>query len=87
MPMVNGKKYPYTKAGMKAAADAKKKETYYKKTSQQKVLMDKQGLYANIHAKRKRIAAGSGEKMRKPGASGAPTAKNFKRAAKTAKKK
>ena len=37
--------------------------------------MAKQGLYANIHAKRKRIAAGSGEKMRKPGAKGAPTAK------------
>ena len=49
--------------------------------------MAKPGLYANIHAKRKRIAAGSGEKMRKPGSSGAPTAANFKRAAKTAKKK
>ena len=47
----------------------------------------KKGLYANIHAKRKRIAAGSKEKMRKPGSKGAPTAKNFKRAAKTAKKK
>lgn len=45
------------------------------------------GLYANIHAKRKRIAAGSGEKMRKVGSKGAPTAKNFKEAAKTAKKK
>ena len=45
----------------------------------------KQGLYANIHAKRKRIAEGSGEKMRKPGAKGAPTAKAFKQAAKTAK--
>jgi hypothetical protein len=44
------------------------------------------GLYANIHAKRKRIAAGSGEKMRKAGAKGAPTAKAFKKAAKTAKK-
>lgn len=43
-------------------------------------------LYRNIHAKRKRIAAGSGEKMRKPGAKGAPTAKAFKKAAKTAKK-
>ena len=49
--------------------------------------VDKPGLYANIHAKRKRIEAGSGEKMRKPGAKGAPTAKQFKRAAKTAKKK
>ena len=47
----------------------------------------KRGLYANIHAKRKRIEAGSKEKMRKPGSKGAPTAKNFKRAAKTAKKK
>jgi len=46
----------------------------------------KKGLYANIHAKRKRIAAGSGEKMRKPGTKGAPTAANFKRAARTAKK-
>jgi len=45
----------------------------------------KKGLYANIHAKRKRIAAGSGEKMRKPGSKGAPTAANFKKAAKTAK--
>ena len=45
------------------------------------------GLYANIHAKRKRIAAGSGEKMREVGSRGAPTAKAFKKAAKTAKKK
>ena len=44
-------------------------------------------LYRNIHAKRKRIKAGSGEKMRSPGAKGAPTAKAFKAAAKTAKKK
>ena len=43
------------------------------------------GLYANIHAKRERIAEGSGEKMRKPGTEGAPTAKAFKEAAKTAK--
>jgi hypothetical protein len=46
----------------------------------------RKGLYANIAAKRKRIKAGSGERMRKPGAKGAPTAANFKRAAKTAKK-
>jgi len=44
------------------------------------------GLYANIHAKRQRIAEGSGEKMRKPGAPGAPTAMAFKQSAKTAKK-
>jgi hypothetical protein len=48
--------------------------------------MAKQGLYANIHAKRKRIAEGAGEKMRKPGTKGAPTAKAFKQSAKTAKK-
>jgi hypothetical protein len=47
----------------------------------------KTGLYANIHAKRKRIAAGSGEKMRKVGSKGAPSAKDFKDAAKTAKKR
>ena len=46
----------------------------------------KQGLYANIAAKRKRITEGSGEKMRKVGAKGAPTATDFKQAAKTAKK-
>lgn len=45
------------------------------------------GLYENIHAKRKRIAAGSNEKMRKPGSKGAPSAKAFKAAAKTAKKR
>ena len=47
----------------------------------------KKGLYANIHAKRKRIAAGSGEKMRKPGSKGAPTAKAFRQSAKTAKRR
>lgn len=45
----------------------------------------KVGLYANINAKRKRIAAGSGEKMRKPGAKGAPTAEAFRKSALTAK--
>ena len=45
----------------------------------------KVGLYANIHAKRKRIAEGSGERMRKPGAKGAPTAEAFVQSAKTAK--
>jgi len=42
----------------------------------------KPGLYANIHHKRERIAKGSGEKMRKPGSPGAPTAKAFRQAAK-----
>lgn len=49
------------------------------------MLAKKKGLYANIHAKRKRIKAGSGEKMRKPGTKGAPTAKAFRQSAKTAK--
>ena len=47
----------------------------------------KQGLYANIHAKQERIAKNSDERMRKPGAKGAPTAKAFKESAKTVKKK
>jgi hypothetical protein len=46
----------------------------------------KDGLYANIHKKQARIKAGSGEKMRKPGTKGAPTAKAFKESKKTAKK-
>jgi hypothetical protein len=46
----------------------------------------KPGLYANIHAKQERIKAGSGEKMRKVGSKGAPTALDFKQSAKTAKK-
>jgi hypothetical protein len=49
--------------------------------------MAKRGLYSNIAAKRKRIAAGSGETMRKPGTKGAPTAAAFKAAAKTAKQR
>jgi hypothetical protein len=48
--------------------------------------MPKQGLYANIQKKRKRIKAGSKEKMRKVGSKGAPTDEAFKKAAKTAKK-
>jgi hypothetical protein len=45
------------------------------------------GLYSNINAKKKRIKAGSGERMRKVGSAGAPTAKAFKQSAKTAKKR
>lgn len=47
----------------------------------------KRGLYSNIAAKRKRIAAGSGEQMRKAGSKGAPSAKAFKQSAKTATKR
>tara|TARA_S200002703_G_scaffold143139_1_gene135949 strand:+ start:798 stop:959 length:162 start_codon:yes stop_codon:yes gene_type:complete len=49
--------------------------------------MAKRGLYANLHAKRKRIKAGSGETMRKPGSKGSPSAADFRKSAKTAKKK
>jgi hypothetical protein len=48
-------------------------------------MVGKRGLYSNIHAKRKRIAQGSGERMRKKGAKGAPTARAFRQSAKTAK--
>ena len=51
------------------------------------LIMAKTGLYSNIAAKRERIKEGSGEKMRKPGSKGAPSAKDFKESAKTAKKK
>jgi hypothetical protein len=47
----------------------------------------KPGLYANIHKKRERIAEGSGEKMRKSGTKGAPTAEAFRKSAKTAMRK
>ena len=50
-------------------------------------MLMKNGLYANIHAKRERIAKGSGEKMNKVGSKDAPTAKDFKQSAKTAKRK
>ena len=49
-------------------------------------MANKPGLYSNIHAKRARIKAGSGEKMRKPGAPGAPTKQAFVQSAKTVKK-
>jgi hypothetical protein len=49
-------------------------------------MAEKPGLYANINAKKARIAAGSGEKMRKVGSKGAPTAADFKKSAKTAQR-
>ena len=51
------------------------------------IMASRPGLYANIHAKRKRIKAGSKEKMRKRGTKGSPTKKDFRRAAKSAMKK
>lgn len=75
------------KAGIKPSVaaeftDSNKGKKAYSKLPEK---MAEGGLYANIHAKRERIAEGSGEKMRKPGAPGAPTAQAFKESAKTAK--
>lgn len=57
------------------------------RNQESEIVMPQRGLYKNIAAKRKRIKAGSGEKMRTPGTKGAPTDKAFKESAKTAKKK
>ena len=75
-----------TQAAVQATALAPPQEARTKEQHEDKVMPGK-GLYANIHAKRKRITAGSGEKMRKPGSKGAPTAAAFRKSAKTAKKK
>ena len=78
--------------GMGAIAPTKmpKGRTIYRKDNPDAVEMyakgGKVGLYENIHKKRARIAAGSGEKMRKPGAKGAPSKADFIKSAKTAKK-
>lgn len=77
--------------GMGAIAPSKMpgKKTIKRKDNPDDVSMyaegGKVGLYDNIHAKRKRIAAGSGEKMKKPGTKGAPTKADFIKSAKTAK--
>lgn len=69
------------------ASKMPKAKTIRRKDNPDKVTAFKKGgLYENINAKRKRIAAGSGEKMRKPGSKGAPTAADFKKSALTAKK-
>jgi hypothetical protein len=73
------------------AINPKKVRSIKKRDGNEPVKMFKQGgnvgLYANINAKRERIAKGSGERMSKPGSSGAPTAEAFKRSAMTAKKR
>ena len=58
----------------------------YSQSRLEQEMKTKPGLYANINAKQKRIAAGSGEKMNKVGSKAAPSAADFKQAAKTAKK-
>ena len=61
--------------------------TPYSQSRLESKVKTKPGLYSNIQAKRARIAAGSGEKMNKVGSKAAPSAADFKLAAKTAKKK
>ena len=75
----------YGRAGQAGAAIAKKALQKPGKLKAVDMLAEG-GLYENIHKKRARIAAGSGEKMRKPGSPGAPTAEAFKKSARTAKK-
>ena len=76
--------------GMGCIHPAKQPRTVKKRDGNEPVKLYQEGgevgLYANIHAKRKRIAQGSGEKMRSVGQSGAPTAQAFKQSAKTAKR-
>lgn len=90
MPLVKSKSPKAFKANVKAEIAAGKPQkqavaiAYDVQRRGKKA--DGGGLYANIHAKRQRIAEGSGEKMRKPGSAGAPTAEAFKKSAKTAKK-
>jgi len=76
--------------GMGCISPAKQPRTVKKRDGNEPVKLynegGKVGLYANIHAKRKRIAQGSGEKMRSVSQSGAPTAQAFKQSAKTAKR-
>jgi len=92
MPLIKGKSEKAFKQNIKTEIAAGKPQkqavaiAYDVKRKAEKG-MKEGGLYANIHAKRQRIAEGSGEKMRKPGQEGAPTAQAFKESAKTAKLK
>lgn len=90
MPLIKSKSPKAFKENVKAeiAAGKPQKQAVAIAYSTQRAAKkaDGGGLYANIHAKRERIAKGSGEKMRKPGSPGAPTADAFRQSAKTAKK-
>ena len=80
------KSYWLPRAASHARGSLVAKMLYYVDKVLKELTMPKKGLYSNIHNKQKRIKAGSGEKMRKVGSKGAPTAAAFKAAAKTAKK-
>jgi hypothetical protein len=90
MPLIKSKSEKAFKSNIKAEIAAGKPQKQavaiaYDVQRRAPKKADGGGLYANIHAKRERIAEGSGEKMRKPGSAGAPTAEAFKQSAKTAK--
>lgn len=89
MPLIKSKSPKAFESNLKAelAAGKPKKQALAIAYDVQRRAKDGGGLYANIHAKRERIAEGSGEKMRKPGSPGAPTAAAFRESAKTAKHK
>jgi len=90
MPLIKGKSEKAFKQNIKteiAAGKPRKQAVAIAYSVQQRAKgMAEGGLYANINAKRERIAHGSGERMRKPGQAGAPTAEAFRESAKTAKK-
>ena len=91
MPLIKGKSEKAFKSNIKAEVKAgkpvKQAVAIAYNVKRRAEGMKEGGLYANIHAKQERIKHGSGEKMRKPGAPGAPTADAFKQSAKTAKMK
>ena len=80
MGIINPSKMP------KPKRKARRDDTDFDEYAEGGEVTGKPGLYKNIWDKRRRIAAGSGEKMRKPGSPGAPTAQAFKQSALTAKK-
>lgn len=87
MPLIQGKSKKTLEKNIKTEIDAgrdPKQAVAIAYAVKRRNMAKGGGLYANIHAKRERIAEGSGEKMRKPGSEGAPTADAFKQAEKTA---
>ena len=91
MPLIKGKSEKAFKSNIKAEIAAGKPQkqavAIAYNVKRRAEAMKEGGLYANIHAKQERIKHGSGEKMRKPGSPGAPTAEAFKESAKTVKMK
>ena len=76
------KKKQSTKKRVAKKTVSKKKGSPKKKPAKKSIAKKRPGLWANIHAKQERVKAGSGEKMRKPGQKGAPTAKSIRKSQK-----